>query len=76
MEKVGIFYAHLKYITAIWYLFLALCNLMTIWKLLTVLSRKIWQPCTRGRLFKRIFAPAEKFVPSRKVCTYLTLAPS
>jgi hypothetical protein len=37
MEKVGIFYVHLKYILAIWYLLLAFCNLMAIWYIFPIL---------------------------------------
>jgi uncharacterized membrane protein YuzA (DUF378 family) len=31
MEKVGILFGHLEYITAIWYILWPLGNLVTIW---------------------------------------------
>jgi hypothetical protein len=41
MEDDGIFYNHLVYFTAIWYIYY-----MVIWY---VLPRQIWQPCDRTR---------------------------
>jgi hypothetical protein len=53
MKKDGIFFGHLKYITAIWYIFWPFGNLLAVWHLFPpfwyTVSRKIWQPCT-GRL--------------------------
>jgi hypothetical protein len=37
MEKVGIFFVHLEYIKAIWYIVWPLCNLVEIGYLLTLL---------------------------------------
>jgi hypothetical protein len=48
MEKVGIFYIHLKYNTAIWYILWPLGNLVAIWYVfprLGILCQKVWQPC-------------------------------
>jgi hypothetical protein len=42
MEIVGIFYVHVEYITAIWYILWSLGNFVIIW---CIVSRKIWQPC-------------------------------
>jgi hypothetical protein len=52
MEKVGIFYGHLEYTTAIWSILWSFGNLHSgtlvhfppFWY---VVARKIWQPCTR-----------------------------
>jgi hypothetical protein len=48
MEKVGVFFIHLKYITAIWYILWPFGNLVAIWYIFPpfwyIVSRKIWQP--------------------------------
>jgi hypothetical protein len=54
MEKFGIFYGHLIYITATWYILWLLDNLVAIWYLFPRFGiywyRKIWQPCLRSSL--------------------------
>jgi hypothetical protein len=53
MEVIGLFYGHLVYFTAIWYILwpLGLCYyyLAHFSKFWIVFPRKIWQPCRRGR---------------------------
>jgi hypothetical protein len=41
MENVGVFYVHLAYFTAIWYILPVLVHLNQLWYFV---SRKIWQP--------------------------------
>jgi hypothetical protein len=50
METVGIFYAHLEYVMAFWYIVLSFGSFVVIWYILShfgigIVSRKIWQPC-------------------------------
>jgi hypothetical protein len=47
MEKVGIFFGHLDYTTAIWYIFRPF-QFGIFWY---TVSRKIWQPCIAAQKF-------------------------
>jgi hypothetical protein len=48
MENAVIFYGHLEYFTAIWYILWPFGNVVVIWYIFPrfgiYLSRKIWQP--------------------------------
>jgi hypothetical protein len=52
MEKVYAFFGHLKYITAIWYVFghlVILCKFDIFSTILVYCVEKIWQPCFKRR---------------------------
>jgi hypothetical protein len=47
MGNVGIFYGHLEYITAIWYILWQFCKLVVKWYIFPhfgIFYQKIWQP--------------------------------
>jgi hypothetical protein len=46
LRPFGIFYGHLEYITAIWYILWAFGNLVAVWYISPRfgISKKIWQP--------------------------------
>jgi hypothetical protein len=50
LKKVGIFYSHLKYITAIWYILWPFRNIVAPWYISPrfgiLCKEKFWQPCT------------------------------
>jgi hypothetical protein len=48
MENVGLFYGHLEYSAAIWYILCPLSKFVVIWYIVSpvwyILTIKIWQP--------------------------------
>jgi hypothetical protein len=50
MERFGIVFVYLDYIMAIWYILWPFGKLVAIWYIPPfwyIVSRKIWQPCTK-----------------------------
>jgi hypothetical protein len=47
MQNVGIFYGHLEYITAIWYVYFV--DIYLIFPRFGTFCQKIWQPCPEPR---------------------------
>jgi hypothetical protein len=63
MEKFGIFYRNLEYITSIWYILWLFGNLAGIWYIhipITpfwyIVTRKIWQPWDSKSIFPNILS--------------------
>jgi hypothetical protein len=62
MENIGLFYGHMVYFIAIWYIFWPFAilygYLVYISPFWYVVPQKIWQPCRRRRQKEVVLSPA------------------